>query len=169
MGARPMIWHDMLIQSGDARWEGFYANGSPATIKLLKALPKTTMICDWYYGKPKADGAYPTLDYFKSLGFPTITCPWDVPTGIAAQGAYAREHKLDGYLGTVWMYVRNDALKRIFRCGAAACWSKKAAAFKYHDNPATARDFTEHWRVTGVDTPGGDAYEEQGFSPRQID
>ena len=62
LGARPMIWHDKLILSGDPRWKGFEANGSPATVALLDVLPKDVIICDWCYYPPPKDGrSFPSV------------------------------------------------------------------------------------------------------------
>ena len=31
LGARTMMWHDMLLKKGDERWKGYKANGTTAT------------------------------------------------------------------------------------------------------------------------------------------
>ena len=123
--ANVMMWHDMLITKGDARFNGFYCNGDARAEQLLDSLPKGVVVCDWYYGD--AQEAYPTLEYFISKGHPTLTCPLLNPSGIAAQGKYAREHGLLGYLGTTWaeMYGRN--YPEVMLSGAAAAWGAPRA------------------------------------------
>ena len=100
LGARAMMWHDMLLEHGDPRWKGFYANGTSQTAEALKGFPKDIVICDWFY--EGAREAYPTLDHFKALGFDVLTCPWKDPAGIVSQGKYAHQKGLYGILGTLW-------------------------------------------------------------------
>lgn len=169
LGAKPMMWHDMLLMRGDERWKGFYANGNDDTVALLKSMPKDLVICDWHYGPAKEDGKYPTLDYFKELGFNTLTCPWDETTGIAKQDTYAREHGLNGVLGTVWHHFKGSSLTNIFLFNAIYGWS--AASAKAWDIPHWTPLYAmlgQHWREIGLDTPGGTAYEEQGFYYDQV-
>ena len=63
LGAKTMMWHDMLLERGDARWRGFYANGSRETAEGFLKFPRDIIICDWFYEGAKS--SYPTLDYFK--------------------------------------------------------------------------------------------------------
>ena len=39
-GARAMIWHDMLLDRDDPRWEGYVRCGSPLTATLADTLPR---------------------------------------------------------------------------------------------------------------------------------
>lgn len=119
-GARTMMWHDMLLQRGDERWNGFYANGTPETAAGLLNLPKDIVICDWYYGEEKE--AYPTLEYFKQLGFMTLTCPWMNRNGIVKQGLQARQGKADGVLGTLWHHYFGGDLVNIYPTLANSAW-----------------------------------------------
>lgn len=172
-GARPMMWHDMLLKSGDPRWKGFYANGADATAALVGTLTKKMVICDWYYGSDPGGeakkatslvGKYPTLDYFKAAGYDTLTCPWKEPTGINAQGAYARRNGLYGVLGTVWHHFQGDDLVRIYSRTACHAWSQTAA----DASKPGGYEFATHWRQVGWDTRGGDAYREGGFYDDQV-
>lgn len=113
LGARTMMWHDMLLEAGDARWKGFYANGTAQTTEALKGFPKDIVICDWFYDGAKE--AYPTLDYFKELGFDVLTCPWLNWGGTVSQGRYACEKGLFGILGTLWHhYYGGDLVSAAF-------------------------------------------------------
>lgn len=113
LGARTMMWHDMLLEAGDARWKGFYANGTAQTTEALKGFPKDIVICDWFYDGAKE--AYPTLDYFKGLGFDVLTCPWLNWGGTVSQGKYAHEKGLFGILGTLWHhYYGGDFVNAAF-------------------------------------------------------
>ena len=166
LGARPMVWHDMLLARNDARWRGFYQNGAADAEKLLTSLPKSLVVCDWYYGSPRKDGAFPTLDYFqKQMKFTTLTCPWNKTVGIRAQCAYARTHSLDGVLQTMWHHYTGPTVRAIYTVGAAAAWSAKA---NQEQGTGKFSDYSTHWRQTANDTPGGDAYEEQGWYSDQV-
>lgn len=156
LGARPMMWHDMLLSGRDPRWRGFFAHGSDDTAALTETLPKSTVICDWYYYGKK--DAYPTLDYFKSCGFDTLTCPWEDKRGILAQGNYARAKGFFGMMGTVWHHYASS-LCDIFTRTSGAAWSDVSA----NAENAGDQDFATYWRQVGWDTPGCDLYEESGI------
>ena len=171
LGARPMIWHDKLILSGDPRWKGFEANGSPATVALLDVLPKDVIICDWCYYPPPKDGRYPTLDHFRSKGFTTMTCPWDDVGGIHSQCAYARRNGL-GVIGTTWNHFVAYSVWRTYTHAAACAWSAKGAdavrAVEKEYSSALRDVFDTHWRQVGWDTPGAGRYPESGFFTDQV-
>lgn len=99
-GAQAMMWHDMLLERGDSRWKGFYANGTKETATGFLEFPRDIIICDWFYDGAKE--AYPTMEYFKSQGFQVLSCPWFNAAGIMAQGKYASQIELFGMLGTLW-------------------------------------------------------------------
>ena len=146
LGARPLVWHDMLLLRGDPRWKGFYANGSAETVKLVERLPKETVICDWYYGRPpKENPGYPSLRHFKSQGFDVLTCPWFTETGLAAQGLAAKEYGLKGLLVTTWNRASGGPLENEFVLGAAASW--RADGTKGVDRNV----FFDHVRLVGED------------------
>jgi len=170
MGARPMMWHDMLLARGDKRWKGFYDNGAKDAEVLLKSLPKSLVICDWYYSTPKADGKYPTLDYFsQEMGFTTLTCPWDNTAGIHAQCAYARSHQIHGVLETVWHHFTGASLRNIYSVTSACAWSATAEkSYQKGGQGYSTPQFAYHWRQIANDTPGADAYAEQGWYSDQV-
>lgn len=155
-GTRVMMWHDMLLEKAGGKWKPFYANGSADEAKMLETLPKDIVICDWYYGSDGGGhdptggkvvtGAYPTLDYFISKGFSTLTCPWRVTTGIVAQGRYAREKKLFGTLQTVWHHFRGREFANMMQQAATAAWGDRPLAVGGWSPP-----FMVHWRQVGWD------------------
>ena len=108
LGAKTMMWHDMLLDGKDTKWTGFIHSGTAETAQAVLNLPKDIVICDWYYGDGKE--CYPTLDYFKELGFPVLTCPWDNRQGIISQSRYAQKTGLYGVLGTTWHHNFGNAL-----------------------------------------------------------
>ena len=170
-GARPMMWHDMLLKRGDPRWKGFYANGSEATARLAEMLPKETVVCDWYYGsdpggtkdeksRTSVTGSYPTLDYFSNTcGFDTVTCPWEEPNGIRAQGRYAREHGLFGLLATVWHHFGGERFPKIVQMSSCAAWG--------HGETTGFGRFSAVWRQCGWDA-GSSSYRETGWFDNQV-
>lgn len=145
LGARTMMWHDMLLECGDKRWDGFYAFGSSQTAKAAATLPKDIIICDWYYEKAKS--AYPTLDYFKSLGYDVLACPWTNISGIDAQGAYAHSANLYGVLGTLWHHFYGEDLVNIYTHLANICWNANPKASNY----SFGSYFRTHLRQIGWD------------------
>ncbi|MBQ0007039.1 MAG: family 20 glycosylhydrolase [Alistipes sp.] len=120
MGARPMMWQDMLLQRGDERWKGFYANGSEATAKAALTLPKDIVICDWFYGEPKE--SYPTMSYFQDLGYQVVATPWNNYKGMVPQVKYNQEHNMFGVLGTLWHHFYGSELRNIFFHTAMMAW-----------------------------------------------
>ena len=120
LGARTMMWHDMLLEQGDSRWNGFYANGTGETAAGFLEFPRDIVICDWFYGGAK--DAYPTLDYFKDMGFQVLTCPWKDWNGTVSQGKYAQKAGLDGILGTLWHHYFGNDLIRIYYPLANVAW-----------------------------------------------
>ena len=140
-GASTMMWHDMLLKHGDSRWNGFYANGTAETAEGLLGLPRDIVICDWFYGEAKED--YPTLAYFKDLGFKVLTCPWMNVRGTLAQGRHARGGEADGILGTLWHHYFGDDMIAIYTSLSLAAWN---AGGNY-----TQRCFKTHLRQVGWD------------------
>jgi len=120
MGARPMMWQDMLLKRGDSRWTGFYANGSDATSKAALTLPKDIVICDWFYGEPKE--SYPTMSYFQELGYQVVATTWNNYKGMVPQIKYNQEHGMFGVLGTLWHHFYGFELKSIYYNTATMAW-----------------------------------------------
>ena len=86
--------------------------------------PRDIVICDWFYGEEK--DAYPTLEYFKGLGFMTLTCPWENRNGTHKQALQAREGKADGILGTLWHHYFGGNMVNIFQTLSCAAWNEGA-------------------------------------------
>jgi len=144
-GVRPMMWHDMLLEEGDARWKGFYANGTGETAKAAENLPKDIVICDWFYGQ--AAPAYPTLDYFKSLGYQVLSCPWYDAGGIIAQGSYAAKSGIHGMLGTLWHHNFGYDMMKAYVNLANISWNAGAPAIQ----DSWPMRFKSHLRQVGWD------------------
>lgn len=124
LGARTMMWHDMLIEQGDSRWNGFVVNGSKETAAGFLQFPRDIIICDWYYGPVKP--SYPTYDYFKEQGFSVLACPWNVPAGIKAQSRYAHNIGIMGVLGTLWHHYFGQSLAKIYYALSNSMWNPHA-------------------------------------------
>lgn len=147
-GAKTMMWHDMLLQKGDKRWAGFYANGTPETAAGFLKFPRDIIICDWYYGGGKE--SYPTLDYFKDQGFQVLTCPWDNKSGIISQGRYASRAGIDGILGTTWHHNFGSALADIYFHLAQVAW-KAQSSFGTDGSVGYGEYVRHHLRQIGWD------------------
>lgn len=147
-GAKTMMWHDMLLQRDDERWKGFYANGTSDTATGFKKFPRDIVICDWFYAEAKE--SYPTLDYFKNLGFHVLTCPWKNRDGIISQGRYASKVGLDGILGTLWHhYFGNDLVVNYFTLANVA-W-KAQSSFNMGGDLGYGEYVRHHLRQIGWD------------------
>ena len=125
LGARPMMWHDMLLKRGDPRWKGFVSCGTDETAKLVDMLPKDTVICDWeyLYGRmDKVNDDWPTMKYFKEKGFPVAACPWMNYKSMPAQAGFVAENDGFGFVETTWHRMRGADWSRMYRNGSAAAW-----------------------------------------------
>ena len=120
-GARPMMWHDMLLKKGDARWKGYKANGTTETAKAAETLPKDIVICDWFYRD--AQKSYPSYTYFQSLGYNVLACPWHNANGIVAEAKAIKAINGFGMLGTLWHHYYGPELSMAYRVTANATWN----------------------------------------------
>ena len=149
-GARTMMWHDQLLEKG--KWKPFYATGDKDLSKMADTLPRDIVICDWYYGGDQrgkdGKGEYPTLEHFKSKGFDVVTCQFDKAAGIVAQGEYARDRGLFGFMETVWHHLRGREFGMMMQTSACAAWghgqTNKGEGVR--DRPVMT-----HWRQLGWD------------------
>lgn len=169
-GARTMMWHDMLLDHGDPRWTGFYANGTAGIAAALATdFPKDVVVCDWYYGEVPKSGDFPTLRHFGELGFDTLAAPFFNAKTAAAQGAFARQNGLYGVLQTVWNVIRGEKFAVGVANGAAAAWG--TAPFEPPKIPMGAapipHPFATHWRQVGWDM-GVSSYGETGYYDTQV-
>ena len=124
LGARALMWHDMLILRNDPRWAGTHAHGTEETAKFVHKLPKDVIICDWYYKKPMAE--YKSLKYFKELGFEVLACPWEKAANNRALIKGAHEVGVKGILGTLWDHYYGISLVNSYVDVANLSWNKNA-------------------------------------------
>ena len=172
LGARTLMWHDMLISRKDPRWAGkefekYPINGSSKENceRLLNLLPKDVVICDWYYGSHEGfvRETFPTWDYFKSLGFGVVPCSWLRPDTTIAMGKAAEKQETFGFMGTCWHHSYNPELYLIYLPSAYAAWGCSAA---YEKEPAL--DFATRWRQVGWDMGDMDEKDKCGYSEDEI-
>ena len=126
LGARPMMWHDMLLEHGDPRWyEG--ANGSAEIARgFLERMPRDIVICNWIYEAPQKAN-YTSLDHFKQAGFPVLTCPWENTEGMKGQARHALSIGADGILGTTWHHYYGVGMTRTMFYLANAAWNNASS------------------------------------------
>ena len=172
LGARTLMWHDMLLSRKDPRWAGdafkaYPINGSSKEEceRLLKLLPKDVVICDWYYGNHDSNKRkdFPTWDYFKSLGFGVVPTSWMLPETTIAMGKAAERQETFGYMGTCWHHSYNPELYLIYLPSAFAAWGCSAAYEK-----AAWLDFATRWREVGWDMGDMDEKVKCGYSEDEI-
>lgn len=155
-GARAMMWHDMLLKKG--AWGRFYANASHGEERLLGALPKSIVICDWFYNEGVAPEGYPTFNHFMTNGYDVVSSPWESVDGTAAQAKALRALKGFGILGTTWHHVYKGAIRNQFVPVACGAWG---------DGEVDGRDFKTHWRQVGWDM-GVTDYSDCGYVTEQV-
>ena len=127
-GARPMMWHDMLLKKGDERWKDYKANGTTATAAATATLPKDIIICDWFYRKGRED--YPSYSYFKSLGYDVLACPWEDVSGIRAEAKAIKKINALGMLGTVWHHYYGYDLAAIYTNTSHSTWNPASGVYQ---------------------------------------
>ena len=150
LGARTLMWHDMLVSRKDPRWQDkafarYPVNGASKEEceRLLTLLPKDVVICDWYYNAPLAD--YPTWAYFKSFGFDVVPCSWQNMSGTKSMGIAALAKGTFGFMGTTWHHAYNEDLYCCYLGAAEAAWGSSGRV------RMDACDFATRWRQVGWD------------------
>ncbi len=127
-GARIIMWHDMLLNRSDKRWENFCAMGRDYQHleNMYKTIPQDTIIADWEYGyhfdPTNTNVTYPTTMFFKENGFTTLVCPWRKGDVIRTIAALARRENLLGILETTWHIFYGPEMKYMFYETAQAAW-----------------------------------------------
>ena len=153
--ARAMMWHDMLLRKDE--FKPFYANAKHGEERMLGELPKSIVICDWFYDD-HVQTNYPTFRHFRDAGHDVLTCPWE--NGVTATEAMAKALRTAGglgLLGTTWHHAYRNMIGRQFVASAAAAWGTSADSY----------DFDGHWRQMGWDTGIGN-YGDCGYTTEQI-
>ncbi len=168
-GARSMIWHDMLFEPGDPRWEGFIVSGTKETVKMIDTLPRDVVVCDWQYsgGKDLIARGWPTMRYIKEKGFPVVGCPWENYDAMGSMSSTLAEIGGDGILLTTWHHLRKWEWKYIYRHGAAAAWGTMPRTGGYGEMPQSDSVFDRALRMVGQDMKLR-GYRDTGLTDYQI-
>ena len=138
-GARAMMWHDMLLKKGE--WGMFYAKAEHGEEKMLGVVPKSIVICDWYYEGVVSTNGYPTFAHFRKAGYDLVTAPWECADATVAQADAARQVGALGLLGTTWHRLYKQDIGCQFVSSAAAAWGTRPEPYAFPD----------HWRQMGWD------------------
>ncbi|MDR0869164.1 MAG: beta-N-acetylhexosaminidase [Planctomycetaceae bacterium] len=160
---RIMMWHDMLLDTADPRWNGYTVCGNKKTAAILDELPKDIVICDWQYGTGKEkDETWATQRYFKEKEFTVLACPYEDTSGMRSQGRNIVDAKLDGMLCTSWHHLYGQNFYKIFSMGAQVMWHAPP------DYPGVWSEvFGRHLRQIGWDIPITD-YRDSGWLDWQL-
>ncbi len=124
-GRRAIMWGDPLLER--AKWSSDYrANGTPAlpTHETIDRISRRIVIADWQYNISKGDIA--TLAHFRSHGFETLGCPWNVLGNIRTQAKAITANASLGLLMTTWHHLAQSIPTLAYV--AAATWSENQAA-----------------------------------------
>lgn len=149
LGAKTLMWHDMLIERNDPRWKGLHAKGTKETASLINELPKDIALCDWYYRNPLSD--YPSLRYFKELGFDVLACPWENRKGTIAEINAAHNIGIKGVLGTLWHHYYGDSLINSYFYVANLSWNSNSSLATFGSQRNNRYVFHTHLRHIGWD------------------
>jgi hypothetical protein len=165
--ARPIIWHDMLVDKGDARWRGYTAHSLPENglSELYRELPRDVIIADWQYGFPCGEGetepSWPTVRFFAEEKFDVLVSPWLNVPGTKSLGKLAAQEKLFGMLATTWHISHHRNLLATIAATAVAAWNPEASA---NGSAMLARQIRGVCRDMGIAE-----YEQYGFCSQQVD
>ena len=131
-GIRMMMWHDMLLNREDPRWNGYIVCGkeSEGLGDLYRDLPRDMIICDWQYSVYKAPVV--TTAHLKEKGYNVYGSAWGgqswfTPDNARAHVDMVKQGKSDGIMMTTWgVTKRYDAvLYCAYDCGLPHnMWSK---------------------------------------------
>ena len=170
-GACAMIWHDMLLDSGDPRWQGFVKSGSKTTATLADTLPKDVIICDWQYSygdMKETRKDWPTMGYFNEKGFPVVGCPWMNYNAMKPMADYIAKIGGFGIVETTWHHLRGTDWVRMFRYGASAAWGTPVRGTGVHGaTPQFDTEFAVPLRLVGHDMKSTD-YLDTGYLNYQV-
>ncbi len=170
-GARPMVWHDMLLDRRDPRWNGYIVCGDERLTGLLDKLPRDFIVCDWQYYYPDEGGKlkepdWTTTKHFIASGRDTLACPWLNTAGTLSLGRCIEDHHGFGLLETSWHRIQGHDFFRVFFHGAWAAWNPHADSPNHaHCDLLALMD--SHVRQTTQDM-GATRYEDLGTSQKQI-
>ncbi len=124
-GLETAIFGDMLLNH--AKWgasgaahggdPNFNSGNIPEAIHLL---PKQLKILDWHYAnKP----SYPTVDYFRKMGFRVYGCTWHDPLASETMASSVKTYGGDGIIGTDWRFWATLAPANTTLQAVKAAWA----------------------------------------------
>ena len=160
-GARAMMWHDMLLEKSDRRWDGFIKFGRKDAPSILDGLSKDIVICDWqYWDKTKGkDGKdWPTISHFAEKGFSVAGCPWTNYKAMMPMANHLVKINGFGFIETTWHHLRGKDWENMYKHGAHAAWGSPVS----HDV-----SFQRSLRLVGHDMKVKD-YLDTGYLSNQI-
>ena len=125
-GARVMMWHDMLLNRDDPRWNGYtFADIPQCTANSIRIAERYhhLRLAVLLSEKDGNEPDWPTSHFFKQAGFDVLVCPWLERRGIKSLGSLAKKEKLFGMLETTWHWYRGSFRKEtLFAIAANAAW-----------------------------------------------
>ena len=170
-GARAMIWHDMLLDRHDPRWNGYVKCGSELTATLVETLSKDVIICDWQYSygdMKEARKDWPTMAHFKEKGFQVAGCPWRNYNAMKPMADFIAKIGGFGIIETTWHYLRGGDWVKMYRYGSSAAWGTHVRGKSRHGaSPQFDTEFANALRMVGHDMKVTD-YLDTGHYNNQI-
>lgn len=162
--AQVIIWHDMLLNHEDSRWQGYRAYGVAANGlgTLYQRLPKDIIIADWQYNAPE-NAMWPTTHFFHKAGFPVVVCPWTETKAILELGKLGAKLHTKGMLETTWN-AEGKQWAPLFYIAPNAAWNPGKA---HEITPEADLMMSWHIRQIGWDMELT-SYEETGNTMYQV-
>ena len=160
-GARPMMWHDMLLDKSDRRWAGFVKFGGKDAQSILDGLSRDIVICDWQYsyGNMKESRKdWPTMKYFHDKGFSVAGCPWLNFNTMKPMADYIAGIGGFGIVETTWHHLRGHEWEKMYMSAAHAAWGSPVSHGVH---------FQRSLRLVGHDMKVKD-YRDTGYMDYQI-
>jgi len=171
-GARPIIWHDMLLDRADPRWAKDVATGNAEFVAALDDLTRDVIIADWQYSyRDKKQTRFETPRHFKKAGFDVLVCPWEAGAGIDALARTAAEEKLFGFLETTWHHInRRHLYHTFFFLSGDAAWNGGISAFHKERHTPSFREMQMIPQIAHVlNDMREPSYEAAGAAAQQIE
>lgn len=128
LGVTTWMWGDMLLRPGPnvSRTASLYMHGRLPGYgpKLLNALPRDIVICNWLYTGKKGD--FNSARKLENAGFPVLGATFKSEAATSAYARFGHKIGLQGMIATTWYYVqRHDwgRIQTIVRDSAQSFWN----------------------------------------------
>lgn len=157
-GRRPLVWMDMLLESG--QFPNCTCHAKPEEAEMLRnSLHKDAVFVDWQYDI--TEPPIPTTVFLQGKGHDVICAPWLKKDNYLAATATVRDYGLFGIMMTTWHTLKTDAAG-IYGCAE----SFGASTFRWSCHSRPRMNTAAILRRISFE---GNTYAQCGWSETQID